>query len=498
MEKERSKLDLQHWSYPWLAIGLVFLIFSNGIFRIIPLATWLAPVFLIRFLRTQSKTKGLLFLAPVHIGAWIIMVYGVYPGEVEVSVITGLAYGIVLFLPFLIDRAISPRIKGFISTLVFPFSWVTIEYFLSLSPTQSWFSLAYTQHDNLALIQLVSITGIWGLSFLITWFASVVNWAWEQEFSLPVTWKGVSLYLGILAFIALLGGAYLIFLPADSDTVRAAAITRSFDIDEEVINCKESVPEEDFDDCILEMQKRSLAEFLEDSRQAANAGAKLIVWQENGIAVERADEANSIEQGWQFAMGGNVYLLMGVKMSAEEKTSDENKVVLITPSGEVSEYLKNFRVQGDYHILGSGEVLVQDSNYGKLATIICQDTHAPRFVRKAGKVNADIILIPNHNWESITPMAARMAHFRAIENGFSMIRADYHGLSTAVDYHGNILSQMNDFTTKERIMIADIPMQGINTIYSLVGDVFAWLSGLGLLVMFWLSLSKSKKERAPE
>ena len=79
--------------------------------------------------------------------------------------------------------------------------------------------------------QLVSITGIFGISFLITCFASVVNWAWEHEFSLLKIWKGISLYLGIFIFILLLGGAYLTFLPADSDTVRAAAITRSFDMD---------------------------------------------------------------------------------------------------------------------------------------------------------------------------------------------------------------------------------------------------------------------------
>jgi apolipoprotein N-acyltransferase len=159
----------------------------------------------------------------------------------------------------------------------------------------------------------------------------------------------------------------------------------------------------------------------------------------------------------------------------------------------VSEYLKNYLVADDNHILGDGIVLIQDSDYGKLASIICQDTHSPGFVRQAGKVNADIILIPNHNWEAINPLAARMASFRAIENGFSMIRADYHGLCTAVDYHGNILSQMNDFTTEERIMIADIPKQDIKTIYSQIGDFFAWLCVLGFLSMIWLSFSKFKK-----
>lgn len=489
MKKENSKLGLEHWSYLWLIIGFIFLIFSNGIFKIIPIAAWIAPVFLLRFLRTQTRLKGLLLFLPVYFIAWIIMVYGLYSGmPAWVSIISGLVYGIVFFLPYLADRFISLKIKGFLSTLVFPLAVVTIELIMSIPPANSWFSLAYTQYGNLPLMQLVSITGIWGISFLIAWFASIVNWAWEQEFSLQIIKKGISLYLIIIVLVLLFGGAYLTLLPADSDTVRVAAITRSFDMDVEAKKCNKAVP------CLEKLFDRSLDEFLQDSKKAANFGAEIIMWQENGLAAYHYDEAEYIDKGREFAIQEKVYLLMGMYMLSEDRTVDENKAFLITPSGQVSEYLKNYLVPGDNHILGDGKVLIQDSDYGKLATIICQDTHIIPFVRQAGKANVDIMLIPNHNYESVTPYIARMPIFRAIENGFSMVRADYHGLSNAVDYHGNILSQMNDFTTEERIMIADIPKQGIKTIYSQIGDFFAWLCVLGFLIMIWLSFSKFKKK----
>ena len=170
-------------------------------------------------------------------------------------------------------------------------------------------------------------------------------------------------------------------------------------------------------------------------------------------------------------------------MLSEDRSVDENKAFLITPSGQVSEYLKNNLTPGDNHILGDGKVLMQKSKHGMLATIICQDTHTLSFVRQAGKANADIVLIPNHNWQSITPYVAIMPHFRAIEHGFSIIRADYHGLSNAVDFHGNVLAHMNDFTTEQRIMIVDMPTKGIQTLYSYIGDVFAWLCILGFLFL---------------
>ncbi|MCK4937309.1 MAG: hypothetical protein KAR85_01750, partial [Methanosarcinales archaeon] len=133
--------------------------------------------------------------------------------------------------------------------------------------------------------------------------------------------------------------------------------------------------------------------------------------------------------------------------------------------------------------------------YGKLASVICYDADFPNYVRQAGKANADLMLIPSDDWEAITPLHARMASFRSIENGFSMIRPTFEGLSIAVDYHGNILSQMNDFTTEDVVMIADVPKQGIKTIYSQIGDLFAWLCVFGFLIMVGLGLTISKGEK---
>jgi hypothetical protein len=43
----------------WLLAGFVMLIFSNGE-HIVPIAAWLGPVFIVRFLRTQKVAIGLL------------------------------------------------------------------------------------------------------------------------------------------------------------------------------------------------------------------------------------------------------------------------------------------------------------------------------------------------------------------------------------------------------------------------------------------------------
>jgi apolipoprotein N-acyltransferase len=422
------------------------------------------------------------------------MQYGIYPDLGVIGSSFGLVYGIVFFLPFLADRLVAPKINGFLSTLVFPAAWVAIEYLLaSFEFTGSWFALAYTQLENLPLIQLASITGIYGISFLINWFATTVNWAWEQEFSFSKTWKGASLCLGMLVLVLLYGGAYLTFAPADSETVRVANVTRSFDVDEEVEHCRENFTGDELSTCYLEgINQRTLDEFLDGSQQAADAGAKIIVWQENGLVVRQDDEAAYVVQARELAIQESVYLVMGAKMVAKEKHNDENKIIFVTPQGEISEYLKNHKVAGDEHRLGDGKILFHDSPYGKLAALICYDADFPGFVRQAGKADADIMLIPAQDWAEITPVHGRMPTLGAVSNGYSLIRNGFHGVSVAVDYHGNMLSQLDDFTTDERVMLANLPTEGIQTVYALIGDAFVWVCVLGSVGLIVLAVIQRK------
>jgi apolipoprotein N-acyltransferase len=66
--------------------------------------------------------------------------------------------------------------------LVLPAAWVTTEYLLHLIlPLGTFFSVAYTQSMNLPLLQVMSITGLWGVTFLVAWLAGVINYAWEGD-----------------------------------------------------------------------------------------------------------------------------------------------------------------------------------------------------------------------------------------------------------------------------------------------------------------------------
>ena len=76
-----------------------------------------------------------------------------------------------------------------------------------------------------------------------------------------------------------------------------------------------------------------------------------------------------------------------------------------------------------------------------------------------------------------------MMAFRAIENGFSVVRVTGLGLSAVYDYQGRTLATMDYFKTKDKVFTAYVPEKGVRTVYSQIGDVFAWLSIVGFVIL---------------
>ena len=84
---------------------------------------------------------------------------------------------------FAVDKFAVTRLPGIGAALVFPAAWVAMEFLNArLTPAATWGSIAYTQYGNSPLMQLAAFTGIWGVTFLVAWFASTVDYAWTRDF----------------------------------------------------------------------------------------------------------------------------------------------------------------------------------------------------------------------------------------------------------------------------------------------------------------------------
>ena len=145
-------------------------------------------------------------------------------------------------------------------------------------------------------------------------------------------------------------------------------------------------------------------------------------------------------------------------------------------------------VEARVTISGNGRLPISHTQYGRIAVAICYDVDFPQLIRQVGRAEADVLLAPANDWEVIKHLHFRMAIFRAIENGTSMVRATKSGLSGAVDAFGRTLALTDHFSPGARIMIAQVPLTHVSTIYTRVGDLFAWLCIASLLIMIAVAL----------
>jgi apolipoprotein N-acyltransferase len=477
-----------------LGIGTLLAAFSNGNYAI-PAAAWIAPVFIMRFMRSHSIRIG----SPLALGAltlastsitWNMLSLGLLPPSLRI--LAGLVWGVRFFLPFMADRILSPRLKGFRATLVFPLTWTTMEYMYSLTVEGTWGALAYTQYGNLPLIQLASVTGIWGIAFLMTWFASVVNWVWEQEFKWERVRRGVFLYAGVLALVLFSGGARLSLFPPESKTVCVAAITKSepFSSFFDVHGKRESV---------CKSSKEERLHFLTQSRRAAKAGAGIVTWQEHAVFIREEEETDFVEECRQMAQDEGIYLIMAYNTYPLDFPSApwKNKLTGIDRSGRIMwEYLKSYPSMALEPGLPPGDrkAPLMDTIHGKIGSVICTDQEHPELIRQAGKDRSFLLLIPSADWKGVTPLHTQMAALRAVENGCAIVKAAGNGLSAAFDHQGRVLSTLDYYRTKEQsVMLAHVPTQSSATLYTKIGDGFAWLCAAGLTVLVVIALRGQRK-----
>jgi apolipoprotein N-acyltransferase len=488
-------------SWVWLAIAVALLLFANGANNI-PLAAWLAPVFLLRFVRSQSYKVGLPVAYLLLTTEFAFQFRGMVPIPGIGYYIFLVVWGVPLVVPYIVDRALAHRLSGLTATLVFPTAWAATEYVLSKGPYATWGSAAYSQYGNLPLLQLLAVTGLWGVTFLIGWFAAVCNLLWEQGLDSKPARRVAWLCFGVIAIVMLSGGARLALFPPSSASVRVASIsTRKVgpELGDDVAGrmFADKATSED-----MPMIRRWAAAKDEDllwrAEREMQAGAKIVFWGEANAIVTKEDEAAFVARGAELAAKYHAYLGMAVGVWNRGKVRPfENKLVLIEPNGQVAwEYNKARPVPGpeaEHQVSGDGKLRALDTPYGRVSSVICFDGDFPQLLAQAGALGADVVLDPSNDWRAIDPWHTQMVSFRAIEQGFNLIRQTSQGLSAAFDYQGRRLAAMDHYQTADYAMISQVPTGGVKTIYSRLGDWFAWLCVAGLVVLMIVSWRRASE-----
>lgn len=459
-----------------LAAGFVLLVAAEASIPELRIAArWLAPVFLLRFVRLTRPWPGYFGISAISAVVVFVTQIGVIPMPMAGVATTAIIGALISCCAYLADRILTPRLPPWSASLVFPAAATALAYAgAQVSPFGTWGNSAYTA--GLAGLEgLIAATGLWGATFLIGWVASAVNGVWDDGSRRSRTVLVVC--LAMVAGILVYGMFFSQSQPANVATLKAAAIT-PVPGTPGILRCRGD------DACRKRNSRQRLDALFTLSEEAVRQGAKVLLWSEGAAQILKRDEADVLMRASQFAARNNVYLFLGMVTVPERYPAGflENKLVAVTPKGVSWEYRKSKPVPGEKIVRGPGRVPVLDTPYGRIAAVICFDADFPSLIRQASKAKSDILLVSANDWPAIAQIHADMALFRGVENGVSLIRASMNGRSVFATSTGKIVALRDTTAHGSTLLMGTVPARRSGTLYQMTGDLFAWLC-LGFIAL---------------
>ena len=436
---------------------------------------WFASVpFLLYLSKTNGFKSRLLFFLAFFLG-WSLAIYKIIsdPIPAVLLVLYSLPISIMQFSGYIIWA----RTKKY-RMVLFPLMMVILEWIqYTYTPFASWGAAAYTQLDSPIIAQSVSLFGIAGLSFIIYFMnAGITEVILTKKINRIVA---PALVLTVL----LLWGSFRLdnSRAVGTETITIAAIGTDSDIG------GLPLPE-------AEKNLSVIAGVFNRTRIAASQGAELIVWNEAAFYILKEDEDSLIKSVQDLALEVNSTIVVAyVVPTQEEEFKYENKYLFVTNTGHIDHsYLKHEPVPGEPAIKGTSEQKVVAQKGVNIGGAICYDYDFPHVAGENKKAGSDVVALPSSDWRGIDPIHTQMAAFRAIEQGYSVVRSTRFGLSAAITPYGVMKAQMSSFDDNDKILVTDLPSQSVTTLYSIIGDLFIWLC-IGLLIILCYLEYKTRK-----
>lgn len=482
-----------------VCISFFSFVLSNGQ-NCVPILTWVYPIMFLWIFRKYKMSKAILIVNVLYTIGFIIQWNNVLNMGLGVSIAIAVLFSILKIIPYIFYQYIKQNNQSFRVTVVFPIFMVAIEYIVYLiNPILAGLSDAYTQYENLTLISITTIVGVYGITFIMGWTASVIDWMVENKGKWKQIKKGVTIFMIFICIFLLYGNIFNNSFYNNDKLIRVASITVPV---KEILEGDSDVSKvfysNKFNEQNLKHAREKLTkihdELLEKTKYEALAGSKIVFWSELNGAVMKQDEEKLISKASLLAKEQAMYLILSLLVKTPFEKYKENKVIAINPNGEiVSEYYKSGLSIGELCIKGDGVIRAFDTEYGRIAPFICSDMAFSDMVRQAGKNQVDIIVIPASDWKEMSPIAIKTAIIRGVENGCSMIRQTNMGISISADYHGNIYSMNNYYVSENLTMVTNIPSNWRFTVYPFIGNILPWICIIYILAIGILHVYASIK-----
>jgi apolipoprotein N-acyltransferase len=444
------------------AATAVLVWFGNGLTPWWPLM-WLAPIPLFWY----SLRAPWWAAASVAFGAWLagsasmIEYFGRVgmPPAVWLANFGGMsclvATGVLLFRFLVLRGAVWTGIAA-LPALCVCVDW--LRYWVT--PHGTGGDLAYTQLNFLPFLQLASITGPWGMSFLLLLVPGAVA---ARSARVAIVTAAVML--------AVIGFGIVRLAQPEQPTVRVGLIVSDRPAGEEMP--PPGVKTQQLWD-----------EYAAHARDLASRGAKVIVMPEK-IAVTH-DTDKSILQSLADETGATI-VAGELRLTGSLKY---NRAQVYTPHSPAASYDKE-------HLLppfesdqtpGKDKLLIPH-NGTKWGVAICKDMDFTSLSVEYATLDAGLMLVPAWDFNLDRTWHGDMAIMRGVEGGFSVARAAKNGYLIVSDSRGRVLARARSDSAPFATLIADVPAGHETTLFQRLGDWFAWVA---VALLAWVAASVTR------
>jgi apolipoprotein N-acyltransferase len=423
-------------------------------------AAWVASVGVLAVGFTRSwRVAALVAFAAHFLGSLGLVAYlgAVLPVPVVLGFLA--AASLTYVLAVVIARAAFLRLPAAAAVFAFPAAWTAIEFVTALaSPHGTFLNLAYSQVDVLPVLQLASVTGLWGVSFLVTLVGSALAVAIVRRSA------SVAIAPAVALAVALGFGTWRLRTPPSGAPVRVGLAASDVDV---------GTVFETRDPALAASVTRGYA-----SRVArlASQGVAVVVLPEKMVGVTPADADSVVATLAGAARDARVTLVAGLNRVAI--APPRNVALVYAPDGSVrTEYHKRHLLPGPETGYRVGAVPgLFEAPGARWGVAICKDMDFPSWSRAYGRAGVQILTVPAWDFVVDGRLHSRMAVVRAVENGFALVRSAMEGRLLVTDAYGRVLAEDRTDGKPEALLVASVPPGPGTTFYARTGDWFGWLS----------------------
>ncbi len=358
---------------------------------------------------------------------------------------------------------------------LYPFAIALWEWLKSIGPVGTFTTISYSQLPVLPIVQIASITGHTGVSFIVSLFASTLSYIvliyQQKKKRLWIAGCSLALIAGSVIY-----GFYRIHSYDERSLPSIQTGLASIQSDTKRI----------FDPANAE----SLAdEYVPLIQNLAQQGAKVVLLPEEMSSITQ-ESRPSLQNKWsQIAKDANAIVILGFR---EYAGSDIYNIAwLFSEEGNLlGEYKKTHLVPGfeDKLTPGDNELLTFSVDKHPAGIAICRDLDYPNPARLYGEKNTGILFVPAWDFIIDAYYHAQGAFMRGIENGYTIVRSARDGLLTVTSPTGKILAEAPAFHTPSAILSAAAPIALHTSVYARHPSVFIAILGVLFLIGFAATL----------